>query len=384
MSHSITVPFHRPIIGEGDVKWVTDVLRGGWLTMGERVAQFEDRIATITETDRVVAVNSCTAALHLSLIALGIGHGDEVIVPALTFASTANVVEHVGATPVLVDVQDDTGNIDPDRMAEAITPRTKAVIPVHYAGHPCEMDTIARIANDHTITIIEDAAHAIGANYRGKPIGSISPMTCFSFYATKNLTTGEGGAVAVNGNDEIADRIAKLRLHGLSRDAWKRYGSGGSWRYDIEECGWKYNMTDINAALGLSQLLRFGEFQRHRDEIAATYTRRLGECDGVRLPIVRQGCRSAHHLYPIRVRADRRDRFIDEMTRRGVGCSVHFIPIHHHSYYMRAYGYRTGGFPNAERWGDTEVSIPLFPGMTGTEIDAVVGAVVEADRATRR
>lgn len=375
----INVPFHRPDITDADIVAVAKTLRSGWLTMGERVAAFEEALKDLTDAKHVIAVNSCTAALHLALVAHGVGPGDEVIVPSLTFAATGNVVEHAGATPVLVDVQERSGNIDPEQVAAAITPKTKAIIPVHFAGQPCDMNQLIDLALENDCHLIEDAAHAIGASYDGNKIGSIGNATCFSFYATKNLTTGEGGAVAVD-PDGIADHIRKLRLHGLSRDAWKRYGAGGSWRYEIEEAGFKYNMTDINATIGLTQLERFDAMQDRRAAIVARYDAAFARHREIRTPARCTRRESANHLYPIRVAACARDRFIEKMGARGVDCSVHFIPLHLHHHYRATYGYHRGDFPVAEAWGDTEVSLPLFPAMTDTGVEMVIAAVKEAIR----
>lgn len=376
---TLAVPFHRPAITDADIAAVTDTLRSGWLTMGERVEAFEEALRDQTDAAHVVAVNSCTAALHLALVAHGVGPGDEVIVPTLTFAATGNVVEHVGARPVLVDVQAKTGNIDPAAVQAALTERTKAIIPVHFAGVPCDMHALLDLAADRDLALIEDAAHALGAEYRGTRVGAIGDATCFSFYATKNLTTGEGGAVALDAAS-VAERIRRLRLHGLSRDAWKRYGAGASWRYAIEDCGFKYNMTDLNAALGLSQLERFPAMQARRAEIVAKYDAAFARLRGVERPEVPADRESARHLYPLRVAAGNRDRFIERMAARGIGCSVHFIPLHLHPHYQDTYGYRHGDFPVAENWGEREVSLPLFPAMTDAEVEAVIAAVTEAVR----
>jgi dTDP-4-amino-4,6-dideoxygalactose transaminase len=368
--------FQPPAIGEEEIDAVAETLRSGWLTMGARVEAFEEALRDWTGSVHVVAVNSCTAALHLALVAHGIGPGDEVIVPTLTFAATGNVVEHAGARPVLVDVQERTGNLDPATVEAAITAKTKAIIPVHYAGVPCDMHRLIDIACEYDLVLIEDAAHAFGANHDGDMIGSIGSATCFSFYATKNLTTGEGGAVALDA-DTVAARIRRLRLHGLSRDAWKRYGPGASWRYDIEDCGFKYNMTDINAALGLAQLERFAAMQERREGIVARYDAAFGRHRRLECPILPGQRTSAHHLYPLRVPVGARDRFIEEMGARGIGCSVHFVPLHLHPHYQTAYGYRSGDFPVAEAWGAREVSLPLFPAMTDAEVEAVIAAVRE-------
>jgi dTDP-4-amino-4,6-dideoxygalactose transaminase len=367
------IPFALPSIGEEEIQAVIETLRSGWLTMGQKTIEFEKAIAEYIGVDHAIAVNSCTAALHLSLLASGVKPGDEVITTPFTFAATGNVIVHCGAKPVFVDIEPDTYNIDPRGIQEAITEKTTAIIPVHYAGQPCRMKAIRKIAGG--IPVIEDAAHAIGATYEGKKIGSSGNPTCFSFYATKNMTTGEGGAITTN-DGVFADRVRKLRLHGISKDAWKRYGPGGSWKYEIEECGWKYNTTDINAAIGLCQLRKLNGFNRRRTMLAAMYSDGLFMVRGIDVPTT---VASDHifHLYPILVPADYRDQFIADMAEKGVSCSVHFIPLHLHPFYQREFGYKRGDFPVTETVFDRIVSLPLYPKMTPMDIVRVMKAVKE-------
>jgi UDP-4-amino-4,6-dideoxy-N-acetyl-beta-L-altrosamine transaminase len=366
----LKIPYCLPEIGEEEIAEVVDTLRSGWLTMGPKTIAFEEQIAAYTGAKYAVAVNSCTAALHLSLLAYGLGPGDEVITSPYTFASTGNVIVHSGARPVFADIQRDTFNIDPEKINEAITPKTKAIIPVHFAGQPCDMKEIQEIADDHNLVVIEDAAHAIGAEYRGKKIGSLSDATCFSFYATKNMTTGEGGAVTTD-DPKIADKMRILRLHGISKDAWKRYSAQGSWYYEIEECGWKYNMTDIQAALGIHQLRKLDGFVATRRKYAEMYSTALRDIEGVVTPVEKLGRKHVYHLYPVFLDEVDRGDFIRGMAGMGIGCSVHFIPLHLHPFYRDTFDFKKGDFPIAEAVYDHEVSLPLYPKMTDFEFSYV-------------
>jgi len=370
----LKIPYCLPEIGEEEIAEVVDTLRSGWLTMGPKTIAFEEQIAAYTGAKYAVAVNSCTAALHLSLLAYGIGPGDEVITSPYTFASTGNVIVHSGARPVFADIQRDTFNIDPERINEAITPKTKAIVPVHFAGQPCDMKEIQEIADDHNLIVIEDAAHAIGAEYRGKKIGSLSDATCFSFYATKNMTTGEGGAVTTD-DPKIADKTRILRLHGISKDAWKRYSAQGSWYYEIEECGWKYNMTDIQAALGIHQLRKLDGFVATRRKYAEMYSAGLRDLRSLVTPVEKEERSHVYHLYPILLDGMDRSDFIREMAEMGIGCSVHFIPLHLHPFYRAMYEYTIGDYPNTEWAYEHEVSLPLYPGMSGDDIGGVLKTI---------
>ena len=370
------LPYFQPSIGRAEIEEVVDTLNSGWLTMGPKTLEFERLIAEYTGAKHAIAVNSCTAALHLSLIALDIGKGDEVITTPFTFAATGNVIIHAGAKPVFVDIDRATYNINPEKVERAITKRTKAIMPVHYAGQACDMRTINRIAEKHHLFTIEDAAHAIGAEYEGKKIGTFADATCFSFYVTKNMTTGEGGAITTD-DDKLADKLRILRLHGISRDAWKRYTSAGDWYYEIEECGWKYNMTDMQAALGIQQIQRLDEFIAVRREYAQIYTEKLSKIDGVITPYEMPNSKHVYHLYPILLSSYDRKKFIEQMKERNIGCSVHFIPLHLHPFYRRTFKFRKGDFPNSEWVYEREVSLPLYPRMTKKDLVYVVNAVAD-------
>ena len=368
------LPYNKPSIDDDEINEVVDTLKSGWLTMGPKTIAFEEQIAAYTGAKYTIAVNSCTAALHLSLLAYGIGPGDEVITSPYTFASTGNVIMHSGAKPVFADIQRDTFNIDPEKVNEAITSKTKVIIPVHFAGQPCDMKEIQEIADDHNLVVIEDAAHAIGAKYHGKKIGSLSDATCFSFYATKNMTTGEGGAITTN-DPKLADKLRVLRLHGITRDAWKRYSDQGSWYYEIEECGWKYNMTDIQAAIGIHQLNKLDRFIEIRRKIAAIYDKELKIIKQIKTPNELKDRKHVYHLYPLQLNKLDRNLFIEKMTEKGIGCSVHFIPLHLHPYYNRTYGFKSGDFPIAESMYKQEVSLPLYTIMCEKDIQQVVDSI---------
>jgi len=366
--------YHKPWIDDHELDGLRDVLLSGWLTMGPVTLDFERLLAQYMETKHAVVVSSCTAALHLSLIALGIREGDEVITVPFTFAATGNVIINSGAKPVFVDIDRKTYNIDPQKIEEAITPRTKAVIPVHYAGQPCDMKAITEISRTHNLFVIEDAAHAIGAKYENRNIGSFSEATCFSFYATKNITTGDGGAILTN-DDNLADRLRILRLHGISEDAWKRYSAEGSWYYTIEDFGWKYNLTDIQSALGIAQLKKLDRFIEMRRKYARIYNEELSNIRGVITPYEKPEVKHAYHLYPILLEKHDRGRFVEQMYQQGIGCSVHFIPLHLHSCYQKRFGFKKGDFPNTEWVYEREVSLPLYPMMTEEDIYRVIKAV---------
>jgi len=372
------LPFHLPDIGDEEIESVLAVLRSGWLTTGSKAKQFEQEFAAMVGARHAVAVNSCTAALHLALEAIGVQEGDEVIVPTMTFAATAEVVTYFKAKPVLVDCTEETLNIDPRAIEEAITEKTKAIIPVHFAGHPCEMDQILDLARAHHLHVIEDAAHALPARYRGKIVGSIADATCFSFYATKTVTTGEGGMVTTD-NPEWAARIRGMSLHGLSRDAWNRYSAQGSWGYEIVSPGFKYNLTDMAAALGIPQLHKCEQFWKIREHYAALYWDGLSGLPELILPSAADHVQHAWHLYAIQLRPDRmrigRNMAIDLLKKEGIGCSVHFIPLHLHPYYRERWGYRPADFPVASKVFDRIISLPLYPKMTEDDVQRVIAAV---------
>lgn len=370
--------FSLPYVGQEEINEVIEALRSGWLTSGPRTRQFEQEFSQYTGAPGALALNSCTAGLHVALKVLNIGPGDEVITTPITFAASVNVIEHVGATPVLADVEADTLNIDPVQIEKAITPATRAIIAVHYAGHPVELNAVRDIAARHHLHLIEDAAHAVGAEFHGEPIGSRDNFTAFSFYATKNLTTGEGGMLT--GNQELLDRARIVSLHGMNREAWSRYAAGGKWAYDIVEPGFKYNMTDIQAALGLQQLRRFTWMQERRAHIVNQYNQAFQSAAFI-TPVTRNFVRNAHHLYVLRIREGElsidRNQFIDEMTARNIGTSVHFIPIHMHSWYRNKYGYTPDSFPVAHRAFQQMLSLPLSPSMSDQDVSDVIDAVLD-------
>ena len=373
------LPFAPPLIGEAEIEEVIDTLRSGWLTTGPKTRKFADEFAAYTQAPAALTLSSCTAALHLSLVALDIGPGDEVITTPLTFAASVNVIEHAGARPVLVDVEPDTLNIDPEKIQQAMTPATKAIIAVHYAGHPVELDSIREIARQHDVHLIEDAAHAIGAAWKGQPIGTGANPTCFSFYATKNLTTGEGGMLT--GDQELIDRARTLSLHGMSREAWSRYAAGGKWAYDVVAPGFKYNMTDIQAALGLQQLRRFEPMQQRRRDIVQRYDTALKSVPAFQTPVTRPDVTHAWHLYVLRLNEDEltinRNQFIEQLNERNIGTSVHFIPIHLHSHYAKKYGWQAEDFPVALNNYNRMLSLPLSPKMSDQDVTDVVEAVTD-------
>ncbi len=379
------LPFAPPSLGEEEVEAVAETLRSGWITTGPKTREFEEAFAGRFGAPDALALNSCTAGLHISLVALGIGPGDEVCVPDITFCSTANVVVHAGAAPVLVDVEPDTLNIDPEALDRACTPRTRAVIAVHLAGHPAELDRLRAIAGDRGIHLVEDAAHAVAASYRGKVVGSSDNLAAFSFYATKNLATGEGGMLT--GHPDLIDRARPLSLHGMSRDAWKRYDKAGSWRYDVAAPGYKYNMTDIQAALGLCQLAKLDSFQQHRSMLAGLYDEGFSGCDLLELPARRPEVDHAWHIYLVRLRLEAltidRDQVIEEMRSANIGTSVHFIPLHLHSYYAERCGVTSEQLPVASAAFPRLLSLPIHPGMSrgdAEQVAAILREILERNR----
>jgi dTDP-4-amino-4,6-dideoxygalactose transaminase len=380
------IPFHRPSIGEEEIGEVVATLRSGWLTTGPRTAQFEREFRESVSAPHAVAVNSATAALHLALAALEIGPGDEVITTPMTFCATVQTILHVGATPVLADIGTD-GNIDPDEIALRITPRTRAIIPVHLAGLPCDMDAIRVLARQHGLSVIEDAAHAAGAHYHGAPIGgSESDAVAFSFYATKNLTTGEGGMLTT-GREDLAGAVRMLSLHGTSRDAWDRYTDHGGWHYDVVAHGFKYNLSDIQSAIGIHQLRKLEQFVLRRTVQAATYQAAFADRDDLELPPDRADSRHAWHLYIPRLNLERlridRDEFIRALRGRGVHTSVHFIPIPLHPYFARL-PLAARSYPRTAALYPRIVSLPLYPALTEDQVHYIARSVCDVlDRARR-
>jgi dTDP-4-amino-4,6-dideoxygalactose transaminase len=387
------VPFHVPSIGEEEIGEVANTLRSGWLTSGPRTHQFEREFAAYVNAPHALAVNSCTSGLHLALAALGLGPGDEVITTPNTFCATVNAIVHVGATPVLADV-DEFGNINPLEIAKRISPRTKAILPVHFGGIPCDMLKIWRLAARHSLRVVEDAAHAIGSAIGPHKVGAGDPeaglfsdCVAYSFYATKNLTTGEGGMVTTH-DENLAEKMKVLCLHGLTRDAWNRYGDRASWSYEVVEPGFKYNLSDVQSALGIHQLRKQDQFLLVRNRYVALYRELLGDLEEIELPSVPLGMTSAWHLYVIRLKLDRlnlsRDQFIQELTARRIGVSVHFIPIPLHPAYRDIATLSAEHCPRAMGEFSRIISLPLYPAMTEQQVRRVADTVRSIVAANRR
>ena len=373
------IPFVKVQLDEADIQAVEGVLRSGWLTTASQVKALEEELAAYTGARFVNAVNSATAAMHLALAAWDLGPGDEVITSPYTFTATANVIIHCGATPVLVDVRESDANMDPALIERAITPNTKVILPIHIAGEPCDLDAIVDIARRHNLKVLEDAAHAIGTIYKGRPVGSVSDAAAFSFYANKTMTTGEGGALATD-DEELSQRVRRLTLHGMSRDAYNRYGAGGTWRYDIEEFGFKDNLTDIAAALGRAQLGKLETFIEERTRVAQRYFANLRDEEHLILPAFTEENRHPWHIFMIRVKDTApvtRDDVIAGLTERGIGTSVHFIPLHYHTAYKKLGRWKEGDFPVAERFFAGEITLPMYPELTNAEVDEVCQALRE-------
>jgi dTDP-4-amino-4,6-dideoxygalactose transaminase len=388
------IPFHRPLIGDDEIAAVTSCLRSGWLTSGPKVREFEEKFAQYIGAPQAIAVNSCTAAMHLALAALGIGPGDEVITSPYTFVATCEAIQYLGAKPVFVDIDARTLNLDPQLLSRALSERTRMILPVHIAGHPADLPEVMAFAKKHGLKVVEDAAHALESGIQcsaisdqysdghrhltsGK-IGTIGDATCFSFYATKNVTTGEGGMVTCQ-DPELAAHVRQLSLHGLSHDAWKRYTAMGTWYYEVVAQGYKYNLTDIAAALGLAQLAKVDAMWQRRAEIAGRYNAAFGDMPELEIPAVKPGNRHAWHLYILRLNPEKlsitRNAFFDELRRRGICCSVHFIPLHLMPYYRQTYGCNRGDFPEAERQFERVISLPFYPALTDTEVERIIAAV---------
>ncbi len=375
------IPFHKPYITQDEIDEVVDSVSSGWLTMGPKTIQFEQEFKKYIGSNYAISCNSCTAALHLALRVIGLKEEDEVLVPAMTFAATAEVVCYFKAKPVLVDIDKDTHNIDINDIERKITSKTKAIIPVHYAGCPCNMDEILGIAQKYNLFVIEDAAHALPAWYKKRKIGTIGDITCFSFYATKTLATGEGGMITTE-NEKWSEKIQILRLHGISKDAWKRYSDEGSWYYEIIEAGYKYNFTDIQAALGLAQLKKLEWMRDKREEIANIYSSAFNEIDSIITPIVSPDIISAWHLYTIKLDLDRltisRNQFIEELFNRGIKVSVHFIPLYRHPFYKEKFDYKERDFPNSEWVFNRVISLPIYPSLSKEEIEYIINNIYDA------
>jgi dTDP-4-amino-4,6-dideoxygalactose transaminase len=378
--------FSPPSVGSEEIEEVAEALRSGWITTGPKTRRFEAEFAAYVQAPGALALNSCTAGLHTALVVSGAGPGDEVITTPLTFVATVNCIEHVGARPVLADVSSDTLNIDPERVAAAVTDRTRVIMPVHLAGHPADLDPIGNIAEARGIKVIEDAAHALPARYQGRFIGSGENPVAFSFYASKNLTTGEGGMLT--GAPAFLEGARVASLHGMSRDAWKRYEKGGDWFYEVVMPGFKYNMSDIQAGIGLAQLKKLAGFQERRRRVVAAYHGAFANHDALELPVERPEAESSWHLYILRLRPEAlridRNGFIEELKARNIGTSVHFIPIHLHRFYREKYGWRPEDFPVAWSNYSRMISLPLNPRMTDADTADVIEAVLDVAKAFKR
>ena len=372
--------FGQPKIEDDEIEEVLATLKSGWLGTGPKVAQFESDFARYKNIDpsNIAAVNSCTAALHVSMIAAGLGLGDEVITTALTFCATVNAIIHSGATPVLVDVKKDTMNIEPNAIENAITPKTRAIVPVHFAGRPCDMDSIMDIAKRHDLKVIEDCAHAIESEYKGQKIGTLGDFGCFSFYVTKNIVTGEGGMVLAREQKDI-DRIKIISLHGMTKDAWKRFSDSGHKHYKVIECGYKYNMMDLQAAIGIHQLKRIQSYWNIRESIWNKYQQELSELSATLPTKPEHDTIQSYHLYTIlidqKICGISRDSFLDKMIAQNIGIGVHYLCIAEHPFYQNQYGWKPDDYPNATRIGQQTVSLPLSAKLTNEDVADVVKAV---------
>ena len=370
------IPFHKTHTTQEEIEAAKSAIESGWLTMGPKTVEFENKFKEYVGSSEAVSMNSATAALHLGLKAIGLQRDDEVIVPTNTFVATAEVVTYFDAIPVLCDIEEDTHNIDVSKIVSLITEKTKAIIPVHFAGQACDMDEIYEIAKKYDLKIIEDAAHAMPSSYKGVKIGALekSDITCFSFYATKTLSTGEGGMATTN-NSTYAKNMKINRLHGISKDAWDRYTIKGAWRYDIVDNGNKYNTTDINSSIGIVQLRKQEMLRDKRANIAQKYNEAFKDNKNIVLPYVKDDRETSWHLYVIKI--DNRDEVIEKLKENGVGCSVHFIPIHKHTYYKNRYGYKNEDYPIANDVFDKSLSLPIYPDMSDEEIEFVIKNVLD-------
>ncbi len=390
------VPFHRPSMGPEEEREVLEALRSGWITTGPKAKRFESEFAAYVGARNALAVAHGTGALHLALWAIGIEPGDEVITTPFTFTATAEVLAYLGARPVFVDIDPGTFNINPARIEEALESgahsKVRAVMPVHFAGQPCEMDRIVAIARNHGLKVVEDAAHAVSAarymDGRGMvKVGTIGDLTCFSFYATKNITSAEGGMITTE-DDALAHKIAVASLHGMDRDAWKRYDKSGSWFYEVHDVGFKYNLSDVHAAIGLAQLRRADDLMARRAAIARAYSQTFAGIEALQTPYSGNGIVHAWHLYVLRLHPELlrigRDQFVELLRERGVGASVHCIPLHTMDFYQRRYGYRAGDFPIAEDVFSRCLSLPIFPAMEEGDVNHVVETVLALVRENAR
>ena len=377
------LPYCRPYFDDEELNRVADVLKSGWWTKGSVTREFEKVFAEYVGAKYAVAVNSCTAAMHIALVAKGIGEGDEVISTPMTFCSTINTIVHTGAKPVLIDIDSKTGLIDVDKIEAAITEKTKAIVPVHYAGQSCDMDKINAIAEKYGLFVLEDCAHALSTEYKGRKIGSMGNACAYSFYVTKNISTAEGGMLTTD-DEELYEKASVLSLHGMSKNAWSRYGTKGDWKYEVCDPGFKYNLTDIAAALGIAQMNKLDEMQAIRTEYAEMYNKAFDEIDGITYLKDNGLGKNSAHLYVIQIDKDKfnidRDAFIELLKDYNIGTSVHFIPICMHPYYINNFGYKKGDFPATEKMFEGIISLPLYPSMSREDVMYVIEAVREIAR----
>ena len=374
------IPFHKSYTDQEEIIKVTEAINSGWLTMGPKTFEFEEKFKQAVQADHAVAMNSCTAALHLALKVIGLKPGDEVIIPAMTFTASGEVVRYFDAHPVIVDVDKQTHNILPDQIEKNISGKTKAIMPVHFGGQPADMDDIMMIAQKHHLKVIEDAAHCFPSFYKGRPVGSIGDITAFSFYATKTIACGEGG-MATTADETYAKEMRVQRLHGISQDAWKRYTKEGSWYYEVVDAGHKYNMTDIQAALGLAQLEKSEKMWRMRSKIAEKYNKAFTSADEIEIPQINPDCQTAWHLYVIKLALEKitidRDQFIELLSQRQIKTSVHFIPLYRHPYYQKVCPVEVKSVSNSEWLYERIISLPIYPGMTDEAVDYVTENVLD-------
>lgn len=365
----------QPLFGKEEKKEVIAALDSGWVTLGPKTKQFEEELAAYVGSKYAVAVSSCTAGLHLSLLAAGVGVGDEVITTIFTMAATSNTIIHSGATPVFVDIDKETFNIDPSKIEEKIMPKTKAILVMHYGGHPVDLNRVRKIAKKHKLIVIEDAATAIGAKYNGKKIGSISDMTVFSFHPIKNISTGDGGMITTN-NKHFAERLSILRLHGMNKDAWKRHSQIGSWKYDIVVPGFKYNMTDIQAALGIHQLRKLERFIKIREKYAKMYDKTFSKIPEITIPFVSKNVRHPRNLYTVIIDFNKlrikRDELIEELKSQNIGANAYYIPLYEFTYYKKKFGLKFRDFPVTNFIFNNLVTLPLHPKMKQSDVVYII------------
>ena len=373
------LPFHQASIGEEEVKEIIQTLNSGWLTTGQKTRLFEKTFADYIGCKHAIGLNSCTAGLHLSLVVSGVSSGDEVITSPITFPATTNVIVHQNAKPVFVDVEPETLNINCSEIESKINNSTKAILPVHFAGHSCDMDTIISLAQKHNLTVIEDAAHALESKYHGNKIGAIGNFTAFSFYATKNITTGEGGMLTTN-DDNYADKLRILSLHGISKNAWKRYGKEGFQHWELLMPGYKYNMFDVQASLGIHQIKKVESFLNRRVQIVKKYNDAFEKTEEIQLLKPESNIKHAHHLYVIVIKTENlkvsRDEVLNEIQKRGIGVAVHFRSLHLQPFFKQHFNYKKGMFPQAEYLSDRVISLPLYPKMTDEDVSRVIETVL--------